>query len=149
MKKQRLTVVAAVIIRTRLVNKTSFKELCIVRDVDDGVWGLPGGKFENNTGETFKSCLLRELHDELRGPEFIITEKLGQKKGYTNTHNKPLQLIVYMVELEGGRITPGPEIGDIKWISKMEASRICTDKRFKISSLACKFIKEINERNLL
>ena len=88
-KPQNTIVVAAAIIRTRLINKKPVSQVCIVKDADDDVWGLPGGKFETGTGETYRSCLLRELHDELRGPEFTILRKLGEKEGLSNTRRRP------------------------------------------------------------
>jgi A/G-specific adenine glycosylase len=80
-------------------------------DMFGGMWEFPGGKQEG--GESLKSCLKREIKEEL-GVKIKVSEEIGVFNT-TYTHFR-VTLHAFECQLDGGRPRP-VEVDDLRWVT--------------------------------
>jgi len=84
------------------------------REPGKGSWAPPSGFVE--VGETPEEACLRELKEET-GMEGVIKRLLGVHLEKTEVYGEVL-VIVYLVEITGGKLKPGDDAVDTKFFSK-------------------------------
>jgi len=83
-------------------------------DMFGGMWEFPGGKQED--GESLKSCLKREINEELG-----VTIKVSEEIGVFNTTYTHFSVTLHAFEckLDGGR-PKKVEVADLRWVTMDE-----------------------------
>lgn len=100
---------------------------------------MPGGKPKK--GETDINCLIREITtEEIPGTELTNFRFYGKFRGKTPHRGDILLAKVYLTEIQG-KIKPGAEIVDVRWVKKPE--------NYKLSEITEKIIKDLQNKGYL
>ena len=97
--------------------------ICRAKAPGSGVWAIPGGGLE--IGETLQAAAEREIYEEtgLRiraGEPFYAFEIIERdEQGKVRFHYVVVDL---MAEVIGGKLCPGDDALDVRWVSPQEIS---------------------------
>jgi 8-oxo-dGTP diphosphatase len=91
------------------------------RQPNRGLWTLPGGRIE--PGETADECATREINEEL-GLTVAQLHRIGRQDVRGRQDN--WHITVFATDNFVGEIRPSDEITDLRWVSKVEASKLRT-----------------------
>jgi ADP-ribose pyrophosphatase YjhB (NUDIX family) len=100
-----------------------------------GVWAFPGGRLE--PGESIVAAVRREILEECAlevevGPRLEVVEAIAAPAAPTASPNEvgacvPAHhwvIIEHLVRVTGGRLSPGDDAADARWVSLAELSRL-------------------------
>ena len=82
-----------------------------------GMWGFPSGFVE--TGETSENACLRELKEET-GLSGHIVKLAGVVRVEDREIYGDMMIVSYIVEVDGGELSPGSEVEDAKFFNPEE-----------------------------
>jgi 8-oxo-dGTP pyrophosphatase MutT (NUDIX family) len=88
-------------------------------------WTFPKGKAE--PGESDESCALREVREET-GFDCRLGVELASTS-YRDSRRRPKRVRYWLMDLVGGAFVPTPEVDEIRWCTKAEASRLLSYRR--------------------
>ena len=88
-----------------------------------GLWSVPGGRIE--PGETDQAAVIRETFEETGltvacGPLLGAVEAPGLDGAVVDIRD-------YAAEVTGGRLTPGDDAADARWVTPAELARLDAD----------------------
>jgi ADP-ribose pyrophosphatase YjhB (NUDIX family) len=100
-----------------------------------GVWAFPGGRLE--PGESIVAAVRREILEECAlevevGPRLEVVEAIAApaapssatKEGGVPVPAHHWVIIEHLVRVTGGRLSPGDDAADARWVSLAELARL-------------------------
>jgi 8-oxo-dGTP diphosphatase len=117
-------------IKALILDETRTKFL--VAQEDNGLWGLPGGGWD--WGETYDSCLKRELHEEMgltvisveKTPSYLVPAHMNKKKEIWITN------VVFEVTVADLDFTPSNECVAIKFVTAENVRAMDTNQNVQL-----------------
>lgn len=110
------------VVYSLITNETETKILA-VRNVDNGLWSLPGGAVEAN--ESLEVAAIREAKEET-GYEIKVHGIVAVNEAKLTKNNEHVLFITFRAEITAGscEISRPDEIDEIEWIDIKEADEL-------------------------